>query len=343
MALYEGDSDPLAHEEWDPFWKFVDFYFAPVKIQDLELLGNLDLRPISSSQYRDTSLLVPPLAQVIPVIENPSGLAAAGGGGTGLSLKPSIGSEIDGLDSDDSDGGTNAGSTAKKKLARKSVASKSSGSITREALDDSTILRKDDPYRLPGYSYTQRLVAAMVDEGGGASVPLPGPKSKSTMHEDMPWFGPADDSTIQSYQRAMEERVVCELKDLGLVDEEDDDEVQAELRNQQSRLRDVTLKNRVLRNEVFNKVIMQGLKVQAREREIKRTNDDLDINYLERMIRKNRKNKRLKTKYQRILSALYPNYKPKKETDVVVVGKMSPEPVASKSVAKKKAGGGKKH
>ncbi|KAA8499669.1 hypothetical protein FVE85_7254 [Porphyridium purpureum] len=334
MALVEGDLDPLLHEDWEPYWKFVEEYFRPIRVGDLELLGNLELKPQSGGAWRDPALLVPPLAQAIPREDatpdaKRNGVAGGGSGALG-------GSDVgDAEDSDDADERV----VVTKKRPRK-LLGRPGGDDTGDPCgspSNETVFRMEESLRLPSYPLTQRLIAALVDEGDGEKVPLPGPKSKANFHEEMPWFGPADEDTLQAYKRGMEERIASELKDLGLFDKDADDEVQFELRLQQWKLRDTMIKNRVLRNELFHKTINHGLKVQAKARELKKSNDDLDILYLERMIRKSKKNKRVKSKYQRILSQLYPNYKQKKDGEAHGVPKPSVEASGSKPATGQKS------
>jgi len=367
MALYETEFDPLRHEEWDIYWKFVQDHFNPVQVPDLELLAGLDLRKVSTSSAPpqfDPALLLTPSAKT-----------------TGGSLNN--GTPQDPPASDDSDGCV----TVKKKKARKSLtgavaASDGTGTASSSHANDEpweARFVKEKEARLESYMLTQRLIAALVDEGGGAAVNLAQFKSKGALREDPLWLGPADDSVVRRYQRAMEVRVRSELRELGLLDsitikggedgggdagvfsfndaeagggDDGEDDLVLEIRMQQERLRELIVKNRVLRNDLMHKVVSQGLKGQLRAREIKRANDEMDILYLERMIRKSKKNKRVRCKYQKILSLLYPRYKQKKESEALgattnqdgaaVLSVKKEHGVASKSKnVKKKSTGGK--
>lgn len=81
-------------------------------------------------------------------------------------------------------------------------------------------------------------------------------------------------------------------------------------------------------------MLKTGLKNQARARELKKGNDEFEILYLERMIRKCKKNKRMKSKYQKVLNNLFPDYKLQKK-DLDDAKDDEPPPSAHKSVKKK--------
>mmetsp|Transcript_12189 Transcript_12189/g.22042 ORF Transcript_12189/g.22042 Transcript_12189/m.22042 type:complete len:320 (-) Transcript_12189:50-1009(-) len=317
MALFEWEQDPLKHEEWDPFWKYVEDHFAPVQVPDLELLSNLDLRPNGSSPYRDPALLF-----------------------VDSSKKPyeSASARSDSEDSEETLG-------INRRKARPALPSKSPSLSDKSSPAIENEFAQDKNLRLEAYPYYQRLVAALVDEGQGYGSILPIAKQKPALREEIPWTGSVDDAAMANYHRGLEERVMLELTELGLLEDPKNDEVSVELRMQQAKLRDISLKTRVFRNDLFQKVVSHGLKLQSKTRELKRGNDEMDILYLERMIRKSKKNKRVKTKYQRMLSLLYPHYKQKKENESLGVAKVTAEssatkkpPVAQKKI-KKKTGG----
>mmetsp|Transcript_11117 Transcript_11117/g.34080 ORF Transcript_11117/g.34080 Transcript_11117/m.34080 type:complete len:338 (-) Transcript_11117:1357-2370(-) len=174
--------------------------------------------------------------------------------------------------------------------------------------------KKEDLHqRLNSYPYTHRLVAALIDERDPKTVTAPSStKAKSTQLEEVPWLGPGDEDPLRTYQKALEERITTELKTLGLIDEEAEDELQADIRQAQWILRDLKLVNCARRKTLLAKSRKYLSKEQSLKRQMKKEYDDAEIRYLVHMIRKCKKNKRLKSRYQKTLNTLFPNHREQK-------------------------------
>jgi len=273
--------DPLTHEEWDPFWKEVETYFRPINETDVKLLRNMDRRGARMEEY-DAAVRIPPLNF----------------------LKRNDDWDTMSVSSDE-----NNGSQAGKRPKKKRNAVEQDSDDTDPVKDEVEDLQQ----RLNSYPFTHRLMAALVDEGGGKTMSIPNLKSKNTPVEDSIWLGLGDETNRKGFQRSLEIRVTNELKTLGLLDADEEDSLQSEIRMLQWALRDTKMMNKARRDALITKVLKTGLKNQGRAREIKRGNDQLETLYLERMIRKLKKNKRLRSKYQKVLKALFPDYKMQKK------------------------------
>eukprot|EP00188_Purpureofilum_apyrenoidigerum_P002036 Plantae.Rhodophyta-Purpureofilum_apyrenoidigerum.ctg22088.p2 GENE.Plantae.Rhodophyta-Purpureofilum_apyrenoidigerum.ctg22088~~Plantae.Rhodophyta-Purpureofilum_apyrenoidigerum.ctg22088.p2 ORF type:complete len:338 (-),score=89.05 Plantae.Rhodophyta-Purpureofilum_apyrenoidigerum.ctg22088:1224-2237(-) len=215
------------------------------------------------------------------------------------------------------------------------------GSAKKNGIDDgdeSETLKdekEDLQQRLNAFPYTHRLVAALIDERDPKSInSLGSTKAKSAQLEEIPWLGPGDQDSLRTYQRALEERVTTELKSLGLIDEEGEDELQTDIRQAQWVLRDLKLVNRARRKTLITKSRKYLSKEQSMKRQMKKEYDDAEIRYLVHMIRKCKKNKRLKSRYQKTLNTLFPNYREQKR-DIEDGKDDEPVVIPHKSVKKK--------
>lgn len=79
-------------------------------------------------------------------------------------------------------------------------------------------------------------------------------KGKGSNVEDPLWIGPGEEGNLRTFQRALEERVSTELKSLGLIEVEEEDSLQAELRQAQWVLRDLKMMNKARRESLMSKV-----------------------------------------------------------------------------------------
>ncbi|EME26729.1 hypothetical protein Gasu2_13870 [Galdieria sulphuraria] len=169
---------------------------------------------------------------------------------------------------------------------------------------------------LNSFPFTQRVVAALIDTGDGDSIASTTTKIKGSSQEEPLWKGFSDRDTQRYYQEVFEERIKEQLQKLGLLQPEDDDYVQSRIRDLQWRLRTAKHDARIRRTNLLNKVSTTETKRQASAREIKAHNDDLEILYLVHMFRKYRKNKKYKTRFQKLLNSMFPACRGWKEADI---------------------------
>jgi hypothetical protein len=169
---------------------------------------------------------------------------------------------------------------------------------------------------LNSFPFTQRVIAALVDTGDGDSMASLTTKIKGSSQEEPLWKGFSDRDTQRYYQEVFEERIKEQLKKLGLLQPEDDDYVQSRIRDLQWRLRTAKHDARIRRTNLLTRVTTTESKRQATAREIKAHNDDLEILYLSHMFRKHRKNKKYKTRIQKLLNSMFPACRGWKETDI---------------------------
>eukprot|EP00871_Galdieria_phlegrea_P002686 jgi/Galph1/3418/GphlegSOOS_G2103.1 len=170
--------------------------------------------------------------------------------------------------------------------------------------------------RLNSFPFTQRVIAALIDIGDGEPIATSTVKLKGNVQEEPLWKGFSDRDTQRYYQEVLEQKVKEQLRELGLIRPEDDDQVQTRIRDIQWRLRSAKHDARIRRNNLLSKVTTTEAKRQQNAREIKAHNDDLEIFYLSHMFRKHRKNKKQKTRYQKLLNSLFPACRGWKENDI---------------------------
>ncbi|GJQ15752.1 hypothetical protein GpartN1_g7543.t1 [Galdieria partita] len=169
---------------------------------------------------------------------------------------------------------------------------------------------------LNSFPFTQRVIAALIDTGDGDSIASASTKIKGSSQEEPLWKGFSDRDTQRYYQEVFEERIKEQLQKMGLIQPQDDDYVQSRIRDLQWRLRTAKHDARIRRTNLLNKVSTTETKRQASAREIKAHNDDLEILYLVHMFRKYRKNKKYKTRFQKLLNSMFPACRGWKEADI---------------------------
>eukprot|EP00172_Hildenbrandia_rubra_P001541 Plantae.Rhodophyta-Hildenbrandia_rubra.ctg21086.p1 GENE.Plantae.Rhodophyta-Hildenbrandia_rubra.ctg21086~~Plantae.Rhodophyta-Hildenbrandia_rubra.ctg21086.p1 ORF type:complete len:434 (-),score=80.40 Plantae.Rhodophyta-Hildenbrandia_rubra.ctg21086:260-1561(-) len=160
--------------------------------------------------------------------------------------------------------------------------------------------------KMNSFPLTHRLVASYLDEGQGANALSVG-RIKGTIPEDTPWIGIGEDDALRRYQHILEERVAIELREVGLIDAQEDCELVTMMRNKQWELRDVKLGNSVRRNRLFTHVMNRQLKMQTDTRERKQLQDATEISYLDRMSRSSRFNKRTRAKFNKLKNQMFPD------------------------------------
>lgn len=323
-ALLPGDIfDPLKPAaEPDVFWNYTDQMFQPLNSEHAVLLRGITDVPLGG--FADADLQIPALGERVAKDAHPRTevVRKAGVGSKSLASK-SVASK----------------SVASKSLASKTVPSKSrkdggvgavpapnpiAGNVATNAADPSATqivpasfeqLEEDSLQAcLNAFPITQRLVAAFLDEGGGSSAtpappPLTGRAARSGAEDTM---GPGSGTPAQrrKQQEILELRVKQELRDVGLFsDPSADDELQTRMRQDQWRLRDVRATNRNRHKALIKGAILPELKQQPLRREGKRHNDMVEMAYLERMISRLKKNKKSRSKFQKLLTRSRAHYK----------------------------------
>lgn len=154
------------------------------------------------------------------------------------------------------------------------------------------------------FPYTQRLVAAMLDVGGGEQTNT----AVKTSKEGTFWGG--EDKKVSGM---IEGRVKRELEEWGLIEKEA--EADGKVREVQWKLREVKTVNRMRKVALYTKVIGEELRSQAIRREIKKWEDGVEICYIEKMIRDMKKNKKSRSKFQKMYQRMFGHYKEKERSE----------------------------
>lgn len=311
-ALPPSSYDPLRHEDSEMFWNEIDKYFFPVNTQDITNLRSLPVNPFGA--IFDTALRVPvPPDDPSPALPS-AFLAHKQGSSTvtsnsSLGKQPSVGQAVAAASSSSSSSALQGGA---------------SGAIDLQSLPC-------DHGALNSFPLTQRLVAAFIDEGGGgmpSSAPQRPNRATSADIEQF-WPGVGSEQEVRRFQKAMEQRVAIELRDLNLLSDPGD-ELQMFLRLEQWKLRDLKTSNRSRKLSLFTHVYGSELRKQALNREVKAHQIQTEIFFIERMIKKLKKNKKARNKYPKLLSKMFNSYKQNKPA--VVAASPSPRTPASASV-----------
>jgi hypothetical protein len=268
-ALPEDTWDPLRHEDADPLWREIEPFFSPITIECLGFLREGD--SLNNGPDMD---LVNPVA-----VEDARGTPSENGG---ADVRP---------------------------LERRRRRLESSGSVN--SLSNSTEKWTAEQLvraRLNSYPFFQRVSAAFVESPGTAEGIGNALRNKGSGSEDLFWGGPAAPEVMDEYYRILEKRVCSELGKLGLIAPSDVDEVQQELRLLQWQLRTAKARSRSIRSWSCNDW-NRALKAQGKARELEQGNQNLQILYLERAIRKCRKNRRMRQRFERVLKLLFPSHR----------------------------------
>ncbi|KAK4536478.1 hypothetical protein CDCA_CDCA08G2503 [Cyanidium caldarium] len=287
-ALPEQAPDPLKHEDADPFWQQIEPFFAPITAESLQWMHE----SATMNNGPDTDLAIPQL-----------------GHGEGHAAE----------DGEAEDG--RVSEVTRRQRSRHAAAGANSprlsGAAERAPDNESTAeaVERAVRSRLEACPLFQRLVNAFVEVPASADaaagnhdqpgIGSPAAKGRGSGVEDLLWPGPADPDTLAPYHRALERRVALELRALGLIDDNDHDELLEETRLLQWQLRSVKAMNRTYRG-ALTVDWKRALKSQAKARELEHGNRNLQILYLERMIRKCKKNRRQRQRFERVLKLLYP-------------------------------------
>ncbi len=327
--LSAGVFDPLTTApSLDVFWNQVDLHFQPLNLDDLNVLRSIQSN--SRGGHCDEHLQIPSLgprrakdSQAHPRTESVSRRSNYGSKsipGSRFRDAPSAtenGSHpiLSSLPESESNAHHNSVSAAPNASPSNNHASKVDANSAKntspsafEQLDEATLHSC-----LNAFPVTQRLIAAFLDEGGAEGTPAPIPlsarSSRSTTVDEA--LGPGIGSIQQRYkhQAVLEQRVKAELADVGLFDRNEDDSLQSAMRLEQWRLRDVKASNRLRQKALLKNGVLPEVRNQAVRREAKRHDDKVEITYLERMISRLKKNKKSRSKFQKLLQRSFGHYK----------------------------------
>ena len=297
-ALPAHEFDPLKHEEWEPFWHEIDQHFKPITLEHVRSLRAIPANPFGGSADHHLTLLPTALLpDVKPDKRRDRAMKK-------LHVSPVKSEERKRVIG------------AKVKTEALPVALPTSNPPTAFQIPPVAPAEASSLVStLNSFPFTQRLVAALLDEAPGKASLTTAPVIRSSRPgaNDAFWIGLGSEKDVRSYQTALENRVKIELLDAGLIDSSKDDPLESTIRLEQWKLRDLKTVNRMGKTALYNRVIGTELRRQALDREIKRHNDQVEINYLERLIRTMKKNKKSRTKIQKLLQRMFGQYKEKEK------------------------------
>lgn len=296
-ALPRDAFDPLKHEDWEQFWYAIDKFFQPIAQEDVR-----ELRAVPVNAYSgvgDASLRTP--------LEKFA--AGAKGDAKGAVKRENVPGK--GVEEGKRDGNVKS---ERSLLSLKSTSTANSSTVDRHmSMDvDSGALFES----LNSFPMTHRLAAALLDKGGPRGTPLPSalPNKKNSSQSGMDislYIGIGSEPDVRSYQKAFEERVKIELVDSGLLGEKHVDEVQVTMRHEQWKLRDTKYIAKMRKTALYTLIVGSELSAQAVRREVKKHRDQVEMAYLERMVRNMKKNKKSRSKFQKLLQRMFGHYKDK--------------------------------
>lgn len=302
-ALPADEFDPLKHEEWEQFWYIIDQHFQPVNQDDELFLRSIPVNPFSGLRDRDLRL---PFARddsrndlKLDRRKEKREPKREKQHFTSPKLDRSLKMKTECVNPN---------------FKPTSTANSSVYTPTSSSDSDSMALCTS----LNSFPFTHRLVAAMLDDSSsGASpavtLPVRGNRANNSM-DDCLWMGIGGETDVRSYQTALEERVKIELIETGLLEEKKDDPLQTSIRHEQWKLRDTKTMNRMRKTALVTRIVGTELRQQAIIRELKKYHDQIEMAYLERMVRNMKKNKKSRTKFQKILQRMFGHYKDRDKT-----------------------------
>lgn len=304
-ALPPDAFDPLKHNEIENFWHQIDYHFHPINQEHVRNLRSIPVNPYNGLYDRDIRL---PLL----VEAEPKGDVREGKRDVKREFKREKNVE-DGMKRS-----VDRVPSVKIKSESTLIPHRSSSSFNSEVLK-STSADPDSEVMcasLNSFPYTQRLIAALLDENPSGtqtpSVPSKNPNRHGPL-EDYLWMGPGSEAEVRAYQSVLETRIKHELGDKGWLDEGHEEPLDAELRKEQWKLRDLKTANRIRKLTVYSRIISTELKKQADRRAKKKQQDAVEMAYLERLIGKMKKNKKSRTKYQKLMLRMFGHYKDKEK------------------------------
>lgn len=299
-ALAADAFDPLKQEAWEEFWYHINQYYQPINQDDVRFLRAIPVNPYGGAY--DSHLRV-----------------RLASGRSHRDARKAL-SRLEGVEKSGNsqlrewNGGSSRSRADKSLPSMRSSSTAGSSSPARtggEDVDSVTIMSS-----LNSFPFTHRLVAAMLDVGGVGGTPTPSslPAKMTRGSGGMDpcfWVGVGEEGEVREFQVALEERVKIELVEHGLMDERDDDELQSAMRHEQWKLRDTKYMTRMRKTALYTQIIGVELRAQAIRREVKKYQDQVEMAYLERMVRNMKKNKKSRSKFQKLLQRMFGHYKEK--------------------------------
>ncbi|PXF49976.1 hypothetical protein BWQ96_00136 [Gracilariopsis chorda] len=340
VALPPDAFDPLKQkpEEWIHFWKVVDEYFQPINLDDVRFLRSIPVNPYGG--VHDASLRLPSSVNSSTLSNSErcknkrdhrrnSSPSTEGGRQNG---------KINGI-LKDIPSRNNETNTAVRPEQLSDLQSVTHPHIEADSETWTSSLNS--------FPYTQRLIAALIDENPSSTTApqsLSARSSRTThLMEDSLYTGPGTEAEVRSFQAAFETRVKLELIENGLLDEQKDSELETAIRQQQWTLRDFKMINRMRKTSLYTRIIGKELRQQAYAREIKRHDDHVEMAFLEKMIGNMKKNKKSRSRYQKMMQRMFGRYKEhdkiskgKKGIDTVTNGRLISSGEEKRPAAKKK-------
>lgn len=300
--------DPLKHNEWEKFWHQIDFHFHPVNLEHLGQFRHIPVNPYNGLNDADLRVTHPMDLEVV----KPNELREKKRDAKRESKREK---SVDEIVSGKRPAERAVSHSVKGENSAAGIRSTSSinsevGKVTAADADCSTVRAS-----LNSYPFTHRLVAALMDDND-SGTPAPtipqGRPNRAPMPDEVLWTGVGNDTDVNTYRSVMEERVKYELNEHGLLlDEKNDDEVQTAIRQAQWKLRPLKTANRLRKEAIFLERIVSEMRKQAIRREEKRHEDSVEMAYLERMVNKMKKNKKSRSKFQKLLQRMFGHYKEK--------------------------------
>lgn len=351
-ALPTNAFDPLKHEEWEIFWQTIEHHFQPINQDHIRHLRAISINPYSGFKDRALRLGLHPKDDIPDAKSSMAIRAAEEEREKRRERELAIEREREKEREKEKDK-QNRKREGKKEAKREklvSVSTKAEDSkmtSDREKLKTPTKIKTEQHLMKPkpistttniingsspnhevsestqiatlnSFPYTQRLFAAFLDTNGVGGTPAPNSgqsRNNRTSHflDDGLWLGVGASTDRREYQYVFEDRVQTELSDLGLIDRNEKEELQFQIRHEQWKLREVKIVNRIRKASLYTLVVGTKLRPQALKREVKRHNDQVEMAYLERMVRNMKKNKKSRSKYQKMLQRMFGQYKEKEK------------------------------
>lgn len=307
-ALFPDQFDPLQHNEWENFWHQVEHHFQPVNIDHVDYLRSLPVNPYNGYNDPELRLAHPDDTDSFKWLDIQKR--------RDHDIKREIKRE---RTIEDGKRPLDRHPPIKIKSEPSAIGLRTTSSTNNDnpkpisSEPDSPTVRA----ALNSFPFTHRLVAALLDEDPNSTqVPIVPSKflNRHSLHSDAFWNGVGSDPDARSYQSTFEARVKQELREIGLLDHNVDDEMQTAMRQEQWVLRDQKSVNLNRKAQLYSKIVFNDLPNQASKRVRKRHDDETEMAYLESMIRKMKKNKKSRSKFQKLFQRMYGHYKDKDKT-----------------------------
>lgn len=181
---------------------------------------------------------------------------------------------------------------------------------TKPATPTTKADKPPDPSSLRSYPLTQRLLAALLDEGKGAPCAAKTPPRLQAGSSSSDTFWTPCMGESQKYYELLERRVSAELNRVGLIDESDasNDELARAMAMGNFRLQSISASTRTTERKLAVRAAREAMQ-QSERRSSKRQQDESEIAWLEHCAQIGPKKSR--SRYNKLLTTRFPN-RPKK-------------------------------